>query len=106
MSTYQELLAKAREFERLAEEARKTEMAQRIAEIKVKMDEAGLTLEDLVAALGKKGRSRRAGATSAKVIKYRGPNGEAWSGGPGRKPDWVRKILAEGGDIEQYRVAA
>lgn len=103
MSSYQELMAKAREFERLAEEARKREMAEHIEEIRRKMEQAGITLDDLIRVIGK-----RAGRKSASksAPKYRGPNGEMWSGGPGRKPEWVRKILAEGGNIEQYRIVA
>jgi DNA-binding protein H-NS len=34
-------------------------------------------------------------------VKYRGPNGEVWGGGLGRKPDWVNAL---GADIEKYRV--
>jgi DNA-binding protein H-NS len=36
--------------------------------------------------------------------KFRGPQGELWAGGPGRKPEWVRAILAAGQDIEKYRI--
>jgi len=37
-------------------------------------------------------------------VKYKNANGETWAGGLGRKPRWVADILAQGGDIEQYRV--
>ena len=36
--------------------------------------------------------------------KYRGPNGEPWSGGPGRRPDWVKAVVAAGEDLENYRI--
>lgn len=36
--------------------------------------------------------------------KYRGPNGELWSGGPGRKPQWVREVVQAGKSIEEYRI--
>jgi DNA-binding protein H-NS len=37
-------------------------------------------------------------------VKYRGPNGETWSGGRGRKPQWVMQALKEGRDIEEFAV--
>ena len=43
-------------------------------------------------------------AKSASVAKYRGPNGELWAGGPGRKPEWVRNAMAEGKNIEDFRI--
>ncbi|MBK0391984.1 H-NS family nucleoid-associated regulatory protein [Ramlibacter algicola] len=52
-----------------------------------------------------KGRQSRSKAAQAqKVVKYRGPNGETWGGGRGRKPGWVQALLAQGKDLEQYRV--
>lgn len=39
------------------------------------------------------------------VIKYRGPNGETWSGGRGRKPAWIQEIIDAGGDIEKFKMA-
>ena len=37
-------------------------------------------------------------------IKYRGPNGETWSGGRGRKPQWVTQALQQGRDLEEFAV--
>ncbi|MDM7323026.1 MAG: H-NS histone family protein [Gammaproteobacteria bacterium] len=37
-------------------------------------------------------------------IKYRGPNGEIWTGGPGRRPDWVVEILKRGESLGDYRI--
>jgi len=48
-----------------------------------------------------------ANATKAKEpaeAKYRGPNGETWGGGRGRKPAWVQAILDAGGNIEKFKV--
>ena len=36
-------------------------------------------------------------------VKYRGPEGQTWTGN-GRKPEWVQKVIAEGGNLEDYRV--
>ena len=36
-------------------------------------------------------------------VKYRGPEGQTWTGN-GRKPEWVQKVIAEGGNLEDYSV--
>jgi DNA-binding protein H-NS len=38
------------------------------------------------------------------VVRYRGPNGETWAGGLGRKPQWVRDVLDSGRNIEDFKV--
>lgn len=100
MPTYAELKAQAEALLKQAEQVRQQERAGVIAEIRAKMAEYGIKPEDLASG-ARKGRASRSKAEP----KYRGPNGELWSGGPGRKPAWVRDILAAGGDIEQYRIA-
>lgn len=99
MATYSELVSQAQALMAQAEQVRKQELAQVIADIKAKMKEYGITLEDLGGQSGKKGAGK-----SKSAAKYRGPQGELWSGGPGRKPDWVKTVLAEGKDIESFRI--
>lgn len=99
MSTYAELMKQANELMEKAEQQRKTELQSVIVDIKAKMREYGITVADL----GGSGSTTRSKKT-ATVVKYRGPNGETWSGGPGRKPDWVRNVLASGESIEKYAV--
>lgn len=101
MATYSELMAQAQSLMAQAEEARKNELAAVIADIKAKMKQFGITVADLGSApAGKKaGKSK-----SAAPAKYRGPNGELWAGGPGRKPEWVRAVLAAGKSVEDYRI--
>lgn len=82
-----------------AEQVRKQERASAISEIQAKMLEHGLTVEDLAAA------SRKQTASKPKApAKYKGPNGELWSGGPGRKPEWVKAVLAEGKSLDKYLI--
>lgn len=101
MATYSELMAQAQALMAQAEQARKAELANVIADIKAKMKEFDLSFADLGGATG----GRKAGKAKApSVAKFRGPNGELWSGGPGRKPDWVREALAAGKDIEAFRI--
>lgn len=107
LSTYLELKAQAEALLAQAESVRKQELASVIQEIKDKMRQYELTAADLglapVAAVAAK---PRAGAKSKSTApaKYRGPNGETWAGGLGRKPEWVRALLAEGKNLDDYLI--
>ncbi len=103
MATYSELMAQAHKLMAEAEQARKNELASVIADIKAKMKQYGITVADLGGAAT--GGAKKAGKSkSAAPAKYRGPNGELWAGGPGRKPEWVRAVLAAGKSVEDYRI--
>ena len=103
MATYSELMAQAQALMAQAEQARKAELAAVIADIKAKMKEYGITAADLGSA-GAGGRKAGKSSKPAAPAKYRGPQGELWAGGPGRKPEWVRAVLAAGKSIEDYRI--
>ncbi len=102
MATYSELMAQAQALMSQAEQARKNELAAAIADIKAKMKEYGITVADLGGAMT--GAKKAAKSKSKAAAKYRGPNGELWAGGPGRKPEWVRAVLAAGKSVEDYRI--
>lgn len=105
MATYLELKTQAEQLMKQAEELRQKEIEDAIADIKAKMKAYGITARDLGMAAGPAGAQRRTPrSAAAKVVKYRGPNGETWSGGRGRKPDWVVKALKEGKNLEDYAV--
>lgn len=101
MASYSELMAQAQSLMAQAEQARKDELSAVIADIKAKMKQFGITVADLGGATGGKkvGKSK-----SSAPAKYRGPSGELWAGGPGRKPEWVRAVLASGKSIEDFRI--
>jgi len=101
MANYAELMAQAQALMAQAEEARKSELSSTIADIKAKMKEFGITVADLGGASGGK---KLAKSKSTAVAKFRGPQGELWAGGPGRKPEWVRAVLASGKSIEDFRI--
>ena len=101
MATYSELVSQAQALMAQAEQVRKTELANVIANIKAQMKEYNISVEDL----GGSSAGRKAGAGKSKApAKYRGPNGELWSGGPGRKPDWVKAALAAGQSLDAFRI--
>lgn len=102
MATYLELKEQAEKLLAEAERMREQEIADAIADIKRKIDLYGLTAADL--GFAKSGPGGAGRARPAKAAKYRGPNGETWSGGRGRKPQWVVQALKEGRDLEEFAV--
>jgi len=103
MATYVELKAQAEALLREAEQVRRQEIQAVIAEIRAKMAEYGITPQELGVRLSAKPHRQN---SKQRVARYIGPNGETWSGGPGRKPKWVNEVLAAGGDLEKYRVVS
>lgn len=104
MATYLELKEQAEKLLAEAERMREQEIADAIADIKRKIDLYGLTAADLGFAKSGPGIPRAKGAKPAAAPKYRGPNGETWSGGRGRKPQWVTQALKEGRNLEDFAV--
>lgn len=104
MATYLELKQQAEKLLAEAEKMREQEIADTIADIKERIRVYGLTAEDLGLARssgpGRAGRGRNPPAP----VKYRGPNGETWSGGRGRKPQWVTEALRQGRNLEEFAV--
>ncbi|MDP3252468.1 MAG: H-NS histone family protein [Hydrogenophaga sp.] len=102
MATYSELMAQAQNLMAQAEQARKNEISSVIADIKAKMKQFGITAADLGASTG--GGKKAGKSKSGAPAKYRGPNGELWAGGPGRKPEWVRTVIASGKSLDSYLI--
>ena len=101
MANYSELMAQAQALMAQAEQARKSELASVVADIKASMKQHGITLTDLGGSSGVKGAAK---SKSQAPAKFKGPNGELWAGGPGRKPEWVRAVLASGQNIEEFHI--
>ncbi len=88
-----------------------------LAEFEARAAELGTTLQDLLpsAALATPGRRRRRAKNKGEskgsdgrrkpAAKYKGPNGEAWSG-RGRTPRWLQALEAEGRNRREFMVAA
>ena len=102
MATYLELKAQGEALLAQAEQARKQELAAVIADIKAKMKEFNLSVADL----GGTGSTVKKAAKSKSdaPAKYRGPNGELWAGGLGRKPAWVNALLAQGKSLDEFLI--
>ena len=102
MATYQELKEQAEKLFAEAERMREQEISDAIADIRKKIDLYGLTAADLGFAKSGPGVAARASKPAKAAAKYRGPNGESWSGGRGRKPQWVTQALKEGKSLEDF----
>ena len=103
MATYIELKQQAQALLDEAEIVRKQEITEVVQSIKAQMKEYGLTVTDL-GLLASTGQRKVAKSKSTAPAKYRGPNGELWAGGLGRKPEWVRALMAEGKNIEDFLI--
>lgn len=85
MPSYRELLVQRAELEKRIEEARNMELASAIAQVKQLIAEYGLTAQDCGFKLGIPVISK---APQTVAVKYRGPNGETWTG-RGKAPNWL-----------------
>ncbi|PAJ86138.1 H-NS family nucleoid-associated regulatory protein [Burkholderia ubonensis] len=86
MATYQELKAQADALLVQAEEARQAELETVLGEVRARIQEYGLTPEQV---FGRK-RTRSANGTQSAAPKYQDPKtGKTWSG-RGREPSWIK----------------
>jgi DNA-binding protein H-NS len=89
MPSYKELLAQRETLERQIEEAKSREYAEVLNEIKQKMADYGITLQELAGGRGAKGAKAASRSRSGVAPKYRDPDsGSTWSG-RGKPPKWI-----------------
>ena len=118
-----EIQTQIEKLQKQAADIKAKEFDKTIQDIVVKMQAFGITLKDVQQALGKprakraKGKAivaekpagkragkkagKKAGATVA--AKYRGPNGETWSG-RGLMPRWMAALVAQGRSKEEFAI--
>lgn len=90
-----------------AEELRNHERAGIIDQVRQQIAEYGLTAAELKLS----GRTPQGASPSQKTkkvpaaAKYRGPEGQTWSGGRGRKPGWVTEALASGKSLSDFEIS-
>jgi DNA-binding protein H-NS len=105
MTSYMALKEQAQKLLQEAELVRKQELKTVIDQIKHTMAQYGLTGADLGFRDTVGRRSKNKGKSQTQEAKYKGPNGEIWSGGRGRKPDWVKNILAQGRNLNEFLIS-
>ena len=86
-----------------ADEIRNAERADVIESINKKIAAYSLTAAELKLSSGVSKRLKKSLASKAPA-KYRGPNGQGWSGGRGRKPAWVAAALADGRTLAEFLI--
>jgi DNA-binding protein H-NS len=87
MESYKQLQEQIKSLQSRAEEVRRSELSRTISDIREKMQELGISVDDLQRAKGKQKSPRKASAPVAP--KYRDPvSGKTWSG-RGKEPKWL-----------------
>jgi DNA-binding protein H-NS len=116
MSKLIDLQSQIASLQKQADEIRSKEFQATIVEIRQKMQAFGITVKDLQSNKAKPGRKAKSTAvkpaktakvkksTAAVAAKYKGPNGETWSG-RGLTPKWLASLVAAGSTKEQYLIA-
>lgn len=124
MNNLIEIQSQIEKLQKQAGEIKSREFAKTVQDILVKMNAFGITLKDL-----QPGKSRKPGKASAKALvkagavmgkraaskakgkgtnmpvaaKYRGPNGETWSG-RGLMPRWLSALVSTGQTREDFLI--
>ena len=116
MSKLIDLQSQIANLQKQADEIRSKEYQATIEEIRQKMQAFGISAKDIQTAKGKGKPGRKAKVTEGKkpgkvkkpastvAAKYRGPNGETWSG-RGLTPKWLRALEAAGQPKESFLIA-
>jgi DNA-binding protein H-NS len=117
MSNLIDIQNQIEKLQKQAVEIKAREFDKTVQEIRAKMDAFGITLKDLQSAKGR-GKSKtvksvglkkrtkgaaKAKAASVVAAKYRGPNGETWSG-RGLTPRWLSTLVAQGRSKEEFAI--
>ncbi|MDO8773753.1 MAG: H-NS histone family protein [Burkholderiaceae bacterium] len=119
MSNLIELQSQIEKLQKQASDLKAKEFNSTVADIKAKMQAYGITIKDL--STGKSGGKGK-GAKAPKVAKtglakprkskvagvpvapkFRGPNGETWSG-RGLSPRWLSTLIAQGQKKEDFAI--
>lgn len=123
MSNLIDIQSQIEKLTKQASEIKAREFDKTVVEIVAKMNAFGISVKDLQAAIGGKSPRSKAklGKTSASgakkagakskskfagtsvAAKFRGPNGESWSG-RGLMPRWLSALVAQGKTKEEFAV--
>jgi DNA-binding protein H-NS len=116
MSNLIDIQSQIEKLQKQAEDIRSKEFHSTVQEILAKMQAFGITVKDLqTKKSGKPGRPSKGKPAAVKpskgpkkvknpvAAKYRGPNGESWSG-RGLTPRWLATLIAQGQAKEAFAV--
>lgn len=120
MSNLIEIQSQIEKLQKQANEIKTREFDKTVQDILAKMGAFGITLKDLQPGKSRKtgkrvgnpiaGATKRAGtrakskaAGTAVAAKYRGPNGETWSG-RGLMPRWLAGLISQGQTRDEFLI--
>ena len=110
-----DLQSQIEKLQKQASDIRAKEFDQTVLDIVAQMQAFGISLKDLQLAMARraKSKSRPVAKPRAKVAKtkapgsvaakYRGPNGESWTG-RGLAPRWLSALIAQGRKKEEFAI--
>ena len=120
MSNLIDIQSQIEKLQKQANEIKAKDFQSTVQEILVKMQAFGITTKDLQSAKPAGSKRRNVKAMAGKGLKgpklakksgtpvaakYRGPNGETWSG-RGLTPKWLAALIAQGQTKESFAVNA
>ena len=124
MSNLIEIQSQIEKLQKQADDIKTREFDKTVKDILAKMGAFGITLKDLQPGKARKagGRKTKAGpagkkrpraqakaksknAGSVVAAKYRGPNGETWTG-RGLMPRWLSALVAQGQTREEFAISS
>ena len=115
MSNLIDIQLQIEKLQKQATQIKAKEFHKTVAEIRGKMAAFGITLKDLQSPpkvkikttvsrkAGKLPGNKIAGAAVAVAAKYRGPEGQSWSG-RGLTPRWMKTLLESGQTKEEFLI--
>lgn len=102
MASYKELVAQREALDKQIEELRQAELKTAIAQVRQLIADWQLSAE--VCGFKSVSASSSKKAKSAVAAKYRGPNGESWTG-RGRSPKWLEVLEAAGRQRAEFLIS-
>ena len=91
-------------LQKQAAEIKAQEFSKTVQEIQTKMEAFGITVKDLQGSAATVRKSKeKAKSSSPAAAKFRGPNGELWSG-RGLMPRWLSALVAQGKTKEDFAI--
>lgn len=117
MNNLVDIQMQIQKLQKQASEIKDREFDKTVQDIRAKMLAFGITVKDLQT-VGRKGRGKAAASAQLKAkaatvktkksgapvaAKFRGPNGETWSG-RGLTPRWLTTLLAQGKTKEDFAI--
>ncbi len=106
MTTYHELLAQRDSIDKQISDALRAESVEAIDTVRRLVADYALTAKDCGFAdfAAPKAMVTQIKTRAPAAIKYRGPNGEAWSG-LGRRPGWLGSLIEDGRSADEFLIA-